>query len=83
MAMAVRSKNSHYRFAEIRRKHWNAVAKNNAVSADFEPVIRHFIDITPSVIEAIAVRLPKGFPVRISEAVFDGIRAQIKRLEAQ
>ena len=83
MAMAVRGKNSHYRFAEIRRKHWNAVTKNNAVSTDFEPVIRHFIDITPSVIDAIAARLPRGFPVQISEAVFAGIRAQIKRLETE
>lgn len=81
LAMAVRGKNAHYRIADIRRSHWNAVAKSNAVSSDFEPVIRHFIDKTPAVIDSVAAQLPKDFPLPLAEAVFRGMKAQVKRLE--
>lgn len=81
MAMAVHSKNVHYRMADIRRRHWNAVAKENALGRDFERVIRHVIEVTPAVIETVAAEIPAGLPEGIRDRVFDGMRAQLRRLE--
>lgn len=80
LAMAVRSRNAHYRMADIQRRHWNAVAKANAVGEDFEQVIQHFIDHAPRVVTAVAARLPEGFPAALSDAVLDGLHTQIGRL---
>lgn len=81
LAMALRGNNAHYRMADIQRRHWNLTAKSNFMGSDFEPVIQHLINITPAAIEAVAAQLPAGFPVKLSGAIFDGIRAQARRLE--
>lgn len=80
MAMAVRAKNAHYRMTIIQRRHWNTVAKNNAVGMDFESVIQRFIEATPTVIETVSAQVPIGFPLRLCDAIFEGITAQVDRL---
>lgn len=80
LAMAVRSKNAHYRMSHILRRHWNAVAKDNGMGEDFEPIIEQFITHTPRVVEAVSARLPAGFPTTVSEPIFKGMLAQIGRL---
>jgi serine/threonine-protein kinase HipA len=50
------------------------------MGADFEPVIERFITQTPVVVQAVSARLPAGFPSAVSEAIFNGLLAQIKRL---
>jgi serine/threonine-protein kinase HipA len=80
LAMAVRTKNAHYRMAHIQRRHWSAVAKANGMGEDFEPVIEQFITQTPRVLEAVSARLPAGFPTAVSEPIFNGLLAQTKRL---
>lgn len=81
MAMALRSQNAHYRMAEIRRRHWNAAAKANALGTDFERVIQHVIDVTPSVLDFVAARIPAGFPEEVRDHIFEGIRTQLHRLD--
>ena len=83
LAMAVRSKNAHYKMATIQRRHWNEVAKVNGVGENFEAVIQQFITQAPTAIEAVAKRVPSGFPQIVSDTIFDGIRAQIVRLGQQ
>jgi serine/threonine-protein kinase HipA len=80
LAMAVRSRNAHYLLAEIQRRHWNAVAKDNGLGEDFETVIQELIAKTPNVIEAVSARLPAEFPKAVSGPIFDGLLAQTKRL---
>ena len=80
LAMAVRAKNAHYRMAHIQRRHWNVAAKANGMGEDFEPVIQQFITQTPQVLEAVSARLPAGFPIAVSEPVFNGLLAQTSRL---
>lgn len=82
MAMALRTKNVHYRMAEIQRRHWNEVAKANAVGADFEAAIQRVIAITPEVIESVSKGLPAGFPTVVSEKIFVGLLNQVKQLQA-
>lgn len=80
MAMAVRSRNPHYRVADIQRRHWNAVAKANALGEDFEAVIGDFIARAPGVVQAVAAEVPAGFPAAVSEPIFEGVLAQAARL---
>jgi serine/threonine-protein kinase HipA len=80
LAMALHSKNTHYHMAEIQRRHWNAVAKNNGLGGDFEGVIQRILNLTPIVIDAVAAEIPHGFPSVVSESIFDGMRLQARRL---
>lgn len=82
LAMALRTKSAHYRMHEIQRRHWNAVAKANALGPDFEEVIEKIASMTPSVIESVAAQLPADFPAKVSGSIFDGLRTQVKRLSA-
>ena len=83
LAMVVRTNNAHYGMATIQRRHWNEVAKANGVGESFESVIQRFIAQAPIAIEAVARKLPAGFPQVVSDAIFAGIRAQVERLEQQ
>jgi serine/threonine-protein kinase HipA len=82
LAMALRTKNAHYRMHEIQRRHWNEVAKANALGPDFEAVIEKIAAMTPSIIASVTAQLPADFPTKVSGSIFDGLRAQVKRLEA-
>ena len=81
LAMAVRSKNPHYKMATIQRRHWSEVAKVNGMGENFESVIQQFINQAPIAIEAVAKRISSRFPHVVSDTIFEGIRAQVKRLE--
>ena len=80
LAMSISADNTHYRIAEIQRRHWNAVAKRNAMGADFEQHIEHFISTTPQALDVVAAQLPKGFPDTVSDPIFEGIKAQVRKL---
>lgn len=80
LAMAVRSRNAHYRVKDVQRRHWNAVAKRNAMGQDFEDVIEEVLKKTPGAIAAVAAELPKDFPAAVAEPIFDGLERQAKRL---
>lgn len=82
LAMSVRGKNKHERIESIQRRHWNETAKRNAMGADFESVIEQVLAAVPGVIERVAAELPAGFSARVSEGIFEGLRAQAQRLAA-
>lgn len=83
LAMALRAKNSHYRMVDIRRRHWNEVAKHNALGDSFEGVIRDVIERTPHVIEKVAALLPANFPDSVAGPIFEGLKSQAERLTLQ
>lgn len=83
LAMAIRSKNRHYHLDEIQRRHWNALAKRNAMGQDFEEVIQRVLGQTPKVIDQVQATLPAGFPANVAEPILVGLREQAARLEAQ
>ncbi|HEY8608026.1 MAG TPA: type II toxin-antitoxin system HipA family toxin [Noviherbaspirillum sp.] len=80
LAMAVRSRNAHYRMKDVQRRHWNAVARRNALGPDFETVIEDVLARTPAVLDRVAASLPADFPQAVAEPVFRGIAAQAQRL---
>ncbi len=80
LAMAVDGKNRHYLIDSIRRRHWNATAKRNALGLDFDPVITEVLDTLPAVLNRVAAELPAGFPAQVSGPIFAGLLAQARRL---
>jgi serine/threonine-protein kinase HipA len=83
MAMALRASNAHYRIAEMQRRHWNDMARRNAVGSDFEATIERFIARAPAAIEEVAAQLPADFPASVADPIFEGIRSQVAALERQ
>ena len=81
LAMAVRSKNAHWKLADIQRRHWDHLGQANGI-ADKGAWIDDIIERTPAVIEQVQGAIPLGFPGAVADAVFAGIREQIKRLSA-
>jgi len=81
LSMALHTKNTHYKISEIRRKHWNEAAKDNAIGADFEDVIQLVIDKTPTVISHVERLLGPDFPAELADRIFSWVRAQAERLQ--
>ena len=81
MAMAVLGRNKHYLLKDIQRRHFNNMAGKFFDRIDAEAVISRVIAATPIAIEAMKRKLPEGFPVRIAESVFDGLRRSAQLLE--
>ncbi|MDF1895296.1 type II toxin-antitoxin system HipA family toxin [Rahnella contaminans] len=81
MAMAVLGKNRHFHWDRILPRHFGTTA----LRVDFpqESVVRMMAEMkekTPQVIKDVAALLPAGFPVKISEAIFAGLKSQASRL---
>jgi serine/threonine-protein kinase HipA len=74
LAMAVAGKNRHYLLKDIQRRHFNAMAQRCGYGASAEPLIEKIVARTPGAIEAVAAKLPAGFPQRIADVIFKGLR---------
>jgi serine/threonine-protein kinase HipA len=82
LAMAVSGKNTHYAFRDVQRRHFNAMAPRCSYGQDAEPIIQRLIVQTPGVIERVSAGLPEGFPARVAERIFAGLRKTVAALEA-
>jgi serine/threonine-protein kinase HipA len=84
LAMAVRSKNAHYRTRDIQRKHWLAVGERHGiVSADgrnAEFVIDDLVARTPGVVETVRQALPRDFPEQLADSILTGLQTAANRL---
>lgn len=83
MAMAWRTKNPHYRHHEIQRRHFNQVAASLGIGKDAEPILDEIVMATPGVIEKVESMLPKDFPRKVSDSIFEGIRQSAESLRRQ
>jgi serine/threonine-protein kinase HipA len=79
LAMAVRSKNTHYHLARILRRHWDNVAKLAGIQ-DASEIIAEVISAAPSAISKVQSRLPKEFPAYIADKIFAGFEHSLARL---
>ena len=82
LAMAVSGKNRHYAFRDIQRRHFNAMAPRCSYGRDAEPIIQRLIAKTPGVIERVSAELPEGFPARVADRIFEGLRRTVAALDA-
>ena len=81
LAMAVRSKNAHWKLKDIQPRHWQGVAREAGLR-DADGLIDEVIAQVPAALKQAGETLPKGFPGRISEKIFAGIEQQAKVLAA-
>jgi serine/threonine-protein kinase HipA len=81
LAMAVRSKNAHWKLKEIQPRHWKGVAREAGLK-DADGLIDEVIAQVPAVLTNVGATLPKGFPGHISEKIFAGMEQQVKVLAA-
>jgi serine/threonine-protein kinase HipA len=82
LAMAVSGKNRHYALRDIQRQHFNAMAPRCSYGRDAEPIIERLIAETPAVIERVSAELPEGFPAKVSDRIFAGLRKTVAALDA-
>lgn len=80
MAMAITGTNRHYRWDQIRRRHWESTAARCGFSAGIDTVLDEITTLTPAVIRTVEAELPRRFPSAVSEPIFEGLRNAVKRL---
>jgi len=80
LAMSVRSRNAHWKLKDIQSRHWDGVAKQAGVG-DAAELIAEVISQTPQAVEQAASVVPPGFPTKVADAIFEGVRIQAKRLD--
>lgn len=77
LAMAVRSKNAHWRMHEIQRRHWLAMGERYGVvtpdGRNAQSVIDDLVARTPGVVRAVRARLPQGFPQDLADTILNGL----------
>lgn len=83
LAMAVWGKARHYRMRDVKRTHFDATARLCHYGPDARPLIERVLARTPGAIEEVAAALPEGFPERVAERLFDGLRFSAERLAVQ
>jgi serine/threonine-protein kinase HipA len=83
MAMAVAGKNRHYRWSDVRRRHWRETAAACGIANDVDRLIDELVAQTPTVIDSVGAALPERFPARVATPIMDGLAAAAKRLAAQ
>ncbi len=80
MAMAVSGKNRHYRWQDIKLRHWLSTAsKCQFPESTMQHIIEQAFDEMETVIEKVSALLPKDFPHTISGSLFHHMRLVKKR----
>lgn len=84
MAMAIRSKNTHWVMRDILRRHWLTVGgEHGVVSPDgrgAEAVLDDLLARTPGVVKTVRALLPIGFPMHVADAILNGLENAAKKL---
>lgn len=81
MAMALKGKNTHYHWYNLQRRYFLETAKAVNYSVErAEAILDEMLQQIDSVIEQVSAKLPKKFPSKISQPVFDGMRLVRKKL---
>jgi serine/threonine-protein kinase HipA len=75
LAMAVRSKNAHYKLDEIQARHWRQLALKSGV-AEAWPAMFDMVDRADAALDKVANNLPATFPQQIADTILAGVRAQ-------
>ena len=80
LAMAVRAKSSHYKLAEIQRRHWEQLATESGVDNAWSAMLDMAERLEPA-LNAVEGRLPDDFSMQMAQKVFDGARLHLARFK--
>lgn len=72
LAMAIRSKNAHYRLADIQVRHWRALAQQSGVQDAFSVMVR-FVEHVPAALALVEKELPAEFPEQVWTRIRNGV----------
>jgi serine/threonine-protein kinase HipA len=78
LAMAMRSKNVHYRFDTIQTRHWHQLAMKNGGPAVWGALAGLAQRVEPA-LAAVEARLPRDFPGKLWDAISVGMKAEADR----
>lgn len=78
LAMALRSKNTHYHLHEIRTRHWQTLAQQSGVPEAFDHMVALVLQV-PDALERVAAELPQSFPQRVFKPIRAGMLAQAEQ----
>ena len=81
LAMALRSKNTHYHLHEIQTRHWQALAAQSGAPDAFDAMVALVLQV-PYALEQVEALLPPGFPVRVCRSIRTGMLAQAEKFVA-
>ncbi|MFT4246553.1 MAG: type II toxin-antitoxin system HipA family toxin [Pseudomonas sp.] len=85
LAMAIRSKNAHWKMKDIYRRHWIELGKRHGVigsaGESLDDLIDALIERTPAVIGEVRGQLPPAFPAHLAETIFGGLGSAARQLE--
>jgi len=86
MAMAVRSKNAHWKMRDIVRRHWVELGARHGIltkdGQEMQLLIDDIVMRTPQVIAAVSARLPTEFPEQVASTIFEGLRDAALKLNS-
>lgn len=84
LAMAVRSKNTHWLVHHIARRHWVAMGLRYGIQSPkgygIEELLNQVAAYTPMAIAKVRDKLPLNFPQTVSEPIFAGLQQAAMRL---
>jgi serine/threonine-protein kinase HipA len=83
LAMAVPGSRMRYRMRDIRRSHFDEMARRCGYGENANPIIDSILEKTPGVIARMGSSLPRGFPERVADTIFKGLRRSFEALEAE
>lgn len=79
LAMAVRSKNAHWKLSEIKARHWDAVARTAGLGSAAS-LLQEIATQTPRAIESVNRHIPVNFPAAIHDQIFEGLKQKAREL---
>lgn len=83
LAMAVRSKNAHWRVNEIQRRHWSAVSQRAGLGNLAEEIIEETLGTAPAALRHVEAQIPAGFPEAVATRILDSFRDRATHLARQ
>ena len=84
LAMAVRTKNAHWKMKDILRRHWLELGtRHGIVTTDGQPaqaVLDDLVARTPDAMGRVRAQLPPGFPAEVADSILTGVQDAAARL---
>jgi serine/threonine-protein kinase HipA len=79
LALAVRSKNAHWKLTEIKARHWDAVTRDAGLG-EAKDLLAETAGQVTKVIAEVSTQLPRGFPGRVSDRIFSGLQETARQV---
>ncbi|MBT4559842.1 MAG: type II toxin-antitoxin system HipA family toxin [Planctomycetes bacterium] len=80
MAMSLRGKNKHYRWAEMQPRHWVSTLQSCGMQNEWQAVCHDMLARVDSAISSVEKKIPADFPEAVRDLIFAGLQSAGKKL---